>query len=65
MSSEITIRKGKKRMKNQPALHDEIKTSRNVFLTPSSWNKVKACAKKYGISASELVEQWARNLDGD
>ncbi len=52
-------------MKNQPALHDEIKTSRNVFLTPSSWNKVKACAKKHGISASELVEQWARNLDGD
>ncbi len=50
-------------MKNQPALHDELKSSKNVFLTPTSWNKIKMCAKKHGLSASELVEQWARNLD--
>ncbi len=64
MSSEKPNNKGIKRIKNQPVLHDELKSSRHLFLTPTTWEKMKSCAKKQGISVSELVEEWARNIEG-
>ncbi len=65
MSSEITKIKGKKRIKNQPALHDEVKTSKHLSLTPSSWDKLKKIAGDRGISVSEVIERWVRNIEGD
>jgi len=65
MSSKKLENKGKKRVKNQPILHDEVKKSRHIFLTPSSWEKMRIYAFDQGISISELIEQWARKIEGD
>ena len=48
--------KGIKRMKNQPALHEELKKRRGVFLTGTSWEFVCEEAARQGTSASEYVE---------
>ncbi|MDF5726170.1 MAG: hypothetical protein PUP91_38180 [Rhizonema sp. PD37] len=63
MSTKNTKNPGKKRTRNEPILHDELKTSRHLFLTPTAWEKLKAYAKKRETSISELVEAWARNID--
>jgi hypothetical protein len=49
-----------KRLKNVPVLHDEVKSKRTVVLTPTAWKLIKREAAKREISASELIEQWAR-----
>lgn len=54
--------KGKKRVKNIPVLHDEVKTKRTVVLTPSAWMKIQAIAKAKNTSASEVIEEWAQSL---
>jgi hypothetical protein len=33
----MTTKKGQKRLKNIPILHEEVKTKRTVVLTPSAW----------------------------
>ena len=33
----MTTKKGQKRLKNIPILHDEVKTKRTVVLTPTAW----------------------------
>ena len=53
----------RKRLRNIPILHDEVKTKRTVVLTPTAWNNIKLLSAEKGISASELIEHWARNLD--
>ncbi len=55
----------RKRLRNEPILHDEVKTKRTVVLTPTAWNKIKLLSAQKGISASELIENWARNIDGN
>ncbi len=52
-----------KRLKNVPVLHNEVKTKRTVVLTPTAWNNIKLLSAQKGISASELIENWARNID--
>ncbi len=52
----------KKRLRNIPILHDEVKTKRTVVLTPTSWENIKDEATNRGISASELIEEWGRRL---
>lgn len=52
----------KKRLKNIPILHDEVKTKRTVVLTPTAWKNIKNEASKRGISASELIEDFGRRL---
>ncbi|QSJ18438.1 hypothetical protein JYQ62_10675 [Nostoc sp. UHCC 0702] len=52
----------KKRLRNIPVLHDEVKTKRTVVLTPTTWKNIKAEAINRGISASELIEEWGRRL---
>jgi hypothetical protein len=37
----MTIKKGIKRIKNQPVYYDEIKGKRTVFLTPTAWDNIK------------------------
>lgn len=58
----MTTKKGQKRLKNIPILHDEVKTKRTVLLTPATWDNIKDEAKNRGISASELIEEWGRRL---
>lgn len=57
--------KGKKRVRNIPVLHDEVKSRHHVLLTPSSWAKLQKYAASKNISVSELIEGWAQSIDGD
>lgn len=52
--------KGKKRLKNQPVLHQQLKKPRTIWLTSESWEQVQEIAAKKGISSSEYVEQLIR-----
>ncbi|MBO3458726.1 hypothetical protein G7B40_016210 [Aetokthonos hydrillicola Thurmond2011] len=56
--------KGKKRIKNQPVLYNELKKIHGISLTDSSWNKLKNISKEKGLSVSEFVEQWLRDTAG-
>lgn len=56
----METKKGQKRLKNIPILHDEVKTKRTVLLTPTCWESIKAEAQKRDMSASELIEEWGR-----
>ncbi|WP_414584995.1 hypothetical protein [Scytonema sp. PCC 10023] len=59
----MTTKKGQKRIRNIPILHDEVKAKRTVLLTPTAWASIKDEAKKRGISASELIEEWGRRIN--
>ncbi|MBG1262666.1 hypothetical protein [Nostoc commune] len=52
----------KKRLKNIPVLHDEVKTKRTVVLTPTAWKNIKAEAANQKTSASELISCSAFNM---
>jgi macrodomain Ter protein organizer (MatP/YcbG family) len=54
----------RKRLKNVPVLHNEVKKKRTVVLTPTVWENIKKEANRRGISASEVIEQWARETLG-
>ncbi|MEH1900228.1 MAG: hypothetical protein V7L04_02090 [Nostoc sp.] len=58
----MTTKKGQKRLKNIPILHDEVKTKRTVVLTPTAWQNIKDEAQRQHLSASELIEEWGRRL---
>lgn len=53
---------GKARRRGAPIIHEELKEKLNLTLTPTAIEKLTATAKKEGISRSELVERWARQL---
>jgi hypothetical protein len=55
--------KGVKRTKNNPVFYAELKKGHEIFLTDSSWLKVKELAKKNGLSVSEYIERLIRKLD--
>ncbi|BAZ26902.1 hypothetical protein NIES4073_78160 [Kalymmatonema gypsitolerans NIES-4073] len=58
--------KGIKRTKNNPVFYAELKKGHEIFLTDSSWQKVKQSAKEKAISASEYIEQLIRkHFDGN
>lgn len=52
----------KKRVKDQPALYDEIKTRATMTLTPTAIKELDRKATELGITRSELVEQFARGI---
>ena len=54
---------GKPRRRGAPIIHEELKKKLNLTLTPMAIEKLTAAAKKAGVSRSELVESWARQLD--
>jgi len=58
----MTTKKGQKRLKNIPILHDEVKAKRTVVLTPTAWENIKLEAQRRGLSASELIEEWGRRI---
>ena len=61
----MQVGKGKKRIKDTPVLHNEVKKDHHIFITPSSWDKLKNRASKKGVSVSEFIELWVRSIDGD
>ena len=52
-----------KSMRNQPEMYDEIKKPFTFSLTPTAAKELKSLAKIHGISRSEVVEQFARQLE--
>jgi predicted DNA-binding ribbon-helix-helix protein len=57
--------KGIKRVRNKPALHSELKQSHRIYLTPTAWNILQKIAKSKETSISELIENWARESEGN
>lgn len=51
---------GRKRLKGQPEIHNELKKPVAVTLTPTAISYLDDEAKRRGISRSELIEQLAR-----
>lgn len=56
--------KGKKRIRNVPVLHDEIKRRHGVLLTDTAWASLVKEAQKNSVSVSEMIESWARKFEG-
>lgn len=52
----------KKRLKNVPVLHDEVKERHQIVVTPTTWNNMKQEASRRKISISELIEEFGRGL---
>ena len=59
----MTTKKGQKRLRNIPVLHDEVKKKRTVNLTPTAWGKMKDEASRRSISVSELIEEFGRGIN--
>ncbi len=57
-----TPRPKRKAIRNEPLLYDETKIRKAIWLTPSTWNTLKQASEIEGISISELVERWGRQL---
>jgi deoxyhypusine synthase len=55
--------KGKKRLKNIPILHDEVKQRHQIVVTPTAWKNMKYEADLRGISISELIEEFGRRMN--
>ncbi|MEB3177861.1 MAG: hypothetical protein VKL59_02295 [Nostocaceae cyanobacterium] len=53
---------GKKRLRGVPVLHDEVKKTRAIRLTDTAYEAMGQAARQQGISLSELVERWGRQL---
>ncbi|MBW4631021.1 MAG: hypothetical protein KME30_03680 [Iphinoe sp. HA4291-MV1] len=60
----MSAKKGIKRIKNQPVLHEELKKCRGIYLTDTAWKVAQEKAKNLNISASEYVEQLIRECHG-
>jgi hypothetical protein len=57
--------KGKKRVKNTPVLHDEVKKRHGILLTDTAWKRLVNVARLKNTSVSEMIEEWARSLTAD
>ena len=57
-----TPRPKKKAVRNQPLLYDQTKVKKAIWLTPFTWDTLKQAAETEGISISELIERWGRQL---
>jgi hypothetical protein len=51
-----------KKIKDVPALYDEMKKGHEIHLTNTVWNELKSRAKDKKLSVSEYVEQWVRGI---
>lgn len=58
----MTTKKGQKRLKNIPILHDEVKGRHQIVVTPTAWGNMKEEASRRGISISELIEEFGKNI---
>ena len=53
----------KKRLRNVPVLHDEVKGRHQIVVTPTAWENMKQEAERRQISVSELIEEFARGIN--
>ncbi|BAZ20704.1 CopG/DNA-binding domain-containing protein [Kalymmatonema gypsitolerans NIES-4073] len=53
----------KKRLRNIPVLHDEVKQRHQIVVTPTAWENMKSEAERRGISISELIEEFGRGIN--
>ncbi|MBW4601973.1 MAG: hypothetical protein KME29_20945 [Calothrix sp. FI2-JRJ7] len=51
-----------KKIKDVPALYDEMKKGHEIHLTDTVWNELKNRAKDKKLSVSEYVERWVRGV---
>jgi hypothetical protein len=54
--------KGRKRLRNQPVLHSEVKQKRTISLTPTAWGIVETRAQEQNISMQECLERIIRSI---
>ena len=59
----MTTKKGKKRLKNVPILHDEVKGRHQILVTPTTWENMRQEATRRGISVSELIEEFGKGIN--
>ena len=59
----MATKKGQKRLKNIPILHEELKQRHQIHVTPTAWNNIKLEASRRGISISELIEEFGRTIN--
>lgn len=52
----------KKRLKNVPVLHNEVKQRHQIVVTPTAWEAMKKEADRRGTSISELIEGFGKGL---
>ncbi|WP_414586061.1 hypothetical protein [Scytonema sp. PCC 10023] len=52
----------RKARRDEPLFYEETKIQKGIWITPSTWDKMKQMAESEGISISELVERWGRHL---
>ncbi|MGI2907123.1 hypothetical protein [Tolypothrix sp. VBCCA 56010] len=53
----MSTKKGKKRVKNIPVLHDEPKNKRGVWLTDTAWHSIQELAVKEGVSKERVFRR--------
>lgn len=58
----MSTKKGQKRVKNKPVLHDEVKERHQILVTPTTWDNMRREAVRRNISISELIEEFGRHL---
>lgn len=54
--------KGRKKVRGQPELYDEVKGQVNLSLTETGVKGLDSLAKKMGLSRSEFIEQIGRGI---
>ena len=54
--------KGRKKLRGQPELYDEVKGQVNLSLTATGVQGLDTLAKKMGLSRSEFIEQIGRGI---
>ncbi len=52
----------RKKLKNVPVLHSELKQRHQIVVTPTAWENMKKEAGSRDISISELIEEFGRGL---
>ncbi|MBR8834281.1 MAG: hypothetical protein DSM106950_09655 [Stigonema ocellatum SAG 48.90 = DSM 106950] len=61
----MSTSKGKKRIKNIPVLHEQVKEQHSIMLTPITWKKLQALAIDADKSVSEYLETLIRQVNCD
>ncbi|WP_414590105.1 hypothetical protein [Scytonema sp. PCC 10023] len=53
----------KKRLRDVPVLHDQVKERHQIVVTPTAWENMKREASRRKISVSELIEEFGRGIN--
>lgn len=53
-----------KRMRNIPVYYEELKKLSSVNLTDTAWTLLRDKSLEKGLSISEYIERWVREIHG-